>query len=208
MAGRANTVSNVLVSFVMPKYATVEEVVTLIESGMQRPLIAIDGLPCSGKSTMVNRLKNRIELDCIYLDDFVLPERDWPSAIGPAFPFAFIRYEEFLDSVQTLASDGMCSFRPFDWSTFEISTDKRTVSLSKSVVVEGVSSLNPSLCNLYGLKIFIESDRATTLQAALDRGGEVWGDRWRKLFLPSVDIYMVTRPQERADLLIAGRGVV
>jgi uridine kinase len=154
----------------MQKYATFEEVVTLIESSVRRPIIAIDGLPCSGKTSMVDRLREHIELDCIHLDDFVLPEGDWPSEIEPAFPFAYIRYDEFLDAVQTLASDGTCSFRPFDWSTFGISEDKRTVNLSNSVIIEGVSSLNPSLCSLYGLKIFIESDRATTLQAALDRG--------------------------------------
>jgi uridine kinase len=198
--------ADVLVSSVMPKHATVEDVITMIKSGVRPPLIAVDGLPCSGKSTMVDRLKNHIELDCIYLDDFVLPEGDWPSEMGPAFPFAYIRYDEFLDAVAALASAGTCSFRPFDWSTFEISADKRTISLSQPVVVEGVSSLNPSLCNLYGLKIFIESDRTTTLQAAFDRGVGAWGDRWRKLFLPSTDIYMETQPQERADLLIAGRG--
>jgi hypothetical protein len=35
---------NVLASFVMPKYATVEEV-TLIDSGVRPPLL-FDGLPC------------------------------------------------------------------------------------------------------------------------------------------------------------------
>ena len=128
--------------------------------------------------------------------------------MGPAFPFVYIRYNEFLHTVQTLASDGTCSFRPFDWSTFEISADKRTVSLSKSVVVEGVSALNRSLCSPYGLKIFIDSDRATTLQAAFERGVGAWGDRWRKLFLPSVDTYIEIQPQLRVDLLIAGRGAV
>jgi hypothetical protein len=33
-------------------------------------------------------------------------------------------------------------------------------------------------------------------------------ERWRELFLRSADIYMATRPQDRADLLIAGRGAV
>jgi putative protein kinase ArgK-like GTPase of G3E family len=67
-----NIVGNAL-GFVMQKYATVEEVVALIESDVRPPLIALDGLPCSGKSTMVERLREHIELDCIYLDDFVLP---------------------------------------------------------------------------------------------------------------------------------------
>jgi hypothetical protein len=111
----------------MLKYATVENVIALLQSGKRPRLLGIDGLPCSGKST-------------------------------------------------------------------------------ESVVVEGVSSLNSSLCNLYDLKIFVESDRTTISQAALERGVGTWADHWRNLFLPSVDFYMLTRPQERADFLIAGRG--
>jgi uridine kinase len=193
----------------MPRHVTVEETITLIEAGVQPPLIAIDGLPCSGKTTTVDRLKDRMDLECIYLDDFVLPERDWPPGIKPSFPFPFIRYDEFVNAIQTLASSGACTYKPFDWDTFEISADLRTVSLSKPVVIDGVSSLNPILCDLYGFKVFVESDRATTLQAALDRGAEAgpWSRQWRELFLPSVDIYMETQPQKRADVVIAGRGV-
>jgi hypothetical protein len=99
--------------FVMPKHTTLEGIITLIESGVRPPLIAIDGLPCSGKSTIVDRLRDHIKLDCIYLDDFVLPEREWPSGIGPAFPFAYIRYDEFLDAVQTLALELFCARQPW-----------------------------------------------------------------------------------------------
>ena len=71
----------------MGKHATIEEAITAIESGPKPPLIAIDGLPCSGKSTLVERLSERFASDCIYLDDFVLPEADWPVGITPGFPF-------------------------------------------------------------------------------------------------------------------------
>jgi uridine kinase len=71
---------------------------------MQPALIAIDGLPCSGKGTLVGRLKERMDLDCIEVDDFVLPEEQWPSRNQPAFPFPFIRYKAFLEAVKTLTS--------------------------------------------------------------------------------------------------------
>jgi uridine kinase len=44
----------------------------------------------------------------------------------------------------------------------------------KPIVIEGVSALNPALCDLYGLRIFVESDRSTVLQAALHRGVGAW----------------------------------
>jgi hypothetical protein len=82
-----SAIGNVLESFVQQKYATFEEVLTLIESSVQRrPIIGIDGLPCSGKSSMVDRLRH-IESDCIYLIDFVFAQRDWPSEIEPSHRF-------------------------------------------------------------------------------------------------------------------------
>jgi uridine kinase len=178
-----------------------------VERGPKPPLIAIDGLPCSGKSTLVERLKQRLDLDCIYLDDFVLPEADWPSRSEPAFPFPYIRYDAFLDAIRTLASVGQCFYHPFDWERLAVSTTPRVVSLSKPVLVEGVSALNPSVCDLYGLKIYVDSDRATTLETALNRGVGRWAAEWRDLFLPSADIYMLTQPMNRADLMVAGRGI-
>ena len=74
------------------------------------------------------------------------------------------------------------------------------------MVVEGVSTLHPALSSLYSLRIFVDSDRSTTLATALARGVGGWEIEWRDWFLPSVDLYMATDPASRADLLVAGRG--
>ena len=52
---------------------------------------------------MAKQLARRFEFECIYLDEFVLPQKDWPQAIRPAFPFEYIRYQEFIRTVETLA---------------------------------------------------------------------------------------------------------
>ena len=190
----------------MSKRASIEDVLAAA-SRVDPPLIAIDGLPCSGKSTLAERVRQKLGFDCLYLDDFVMPESDWSPGIKPAFPFEYIRYNAFVAAVTTLASTGECAFAPFDWNTFAISARRRTVKLNKPVIVEGVSALNPVLCPLYGLKIFVESDRATVLDAAVVRGGGAWAREWRELFLPSADIYMQSQPEQRADLRVAGRGI-
>lgn len=190
----------------MPKRLTVEAAIAYVERTSQLSLIAIDGLPCSGKSTMANQLARRFEFECIYLDEFVLPQKDWPERIRPAFPFEYIRYQEFVRTVETLATGEECAFYPFDWNSLSISRTLRTITLTKPVVVEGVSSLNSSLCPFYDLRVFVESDRRSTLQTALDRGVGAWETEWRELFLPSVDLYMSTEPENRADVLVAGRG--
>jgi len=90
----------------MVERVSVEEVVTRVSKRVPPPLIAIDGLPCSGKGTLVGKLREQVDLDCIELDDFVLPEKHWPSHHQPAFPFQFIRYDAFLEAVRTLAATG------------------------------------------------------------------------------------------------------
>jgi uridine kinase len=145
--------------------AAIEHVMQLAPS-----LIAIDGLPCAGKSAMAKRLGERLGGNCIELDEFVLPQQDWPKAIKPAFPFQYIRYEEFVEAVRALSTAGVCSFRPFDWNTWEISSKPRTVTRKAPVIVEGVSSLNPMLSPLFDIRVFVESDRLTVLRAATQRG--------------------------------------
>ena len=185
---------------------TVAEVVERLARPPDPPLIAIDGLPCAGKSTLAETLAERHGYDCLQLDEFVRPETQWPSRVRPAFPFEYIRYDEFIEAVRSLATTGECVYRPFDFETLSVSTERRTVRLTRPVIVEGVSALNPALTPLYGLKLFVDSDAATVLRTAESRGGGVWLEAWRTLFLPSVDLYMRTQPERRADLIVAGRG--
>lgn len=170
-------------------------------------LMAIDGLPCGGKSTLAERLRARLDGDCLHLDEFVLPKRDWPEAMKPAFPFEYIRYAAFMEAVRTLATVGAYSFNPFDWGTCQVSPHVRTITRDRPLIIEGVSSLNPQLCALFDVRVFVESDRSTTLHAAVQRGVGPWEHEWREVFLPSADLYMATQPQHRADVLVMGRGV-
>ena len=139
----------------MPERVSVEEVVTRISKGVPPPLIAIDGLPYAGKGTLVDKLREQVDLDCIELDDFVLPEEHWPSHDQPAFPFQFIRYDAFLDAVRTLAATGRCSYYPFDWNTLSTSERRRDIRHTKPVVIEGVSALNPVLCDLHRHMVYL-----------------------------------------------------
>jgi hypothetical protein len=118
----------------MPERVSVEEAITRVSRGVQPPLIAINGLPCSGKGTLVAKLKERVDLDCIEVDDFVLPEEHWPSRDQPTFPFQFMRYDGFLDTVKTLAATGRCSYYPFDWNTLSISKHRRVIQFTKPIV--------------------------------------------------------------------------
>lgn len=176
------------------------------ESGAR--LIAIDGLSVSGKSTLAERMVPAIGGECIFLDDFVRPEAEWRGRATRAFPFPFIRYGDFMAAVQVAARGEACRYAPYDWSTGAVSTTLREIAPTSRVIVEGVSALHPDLAPLYDLRFWVESDAATTIEASLARGVGDWEKEWRELFMPSVDIYLKTRPWDRADHRVAGRGAV
>jgi uridine kinase len=170
-------------------------------------LIAIDGLPLSGKSTLSLRLADLFGWSVLEFDDFYLPAEGWPSDTQPAFPFPFFRLDEFREAVRALRVHGRCSWRPIDWPSLTVQSEPRHASLGRPLIVEGCSVLDPELASLYDVRLFVDSDRDTLVQAQKARDGEnVLAGDWAKLFLPSVDLYMRTQPQGRADLIVAGRG--
>ncbi len=183
-----------------------EKVIARVVQRSPLRLVAIDGLPLAGKSTLADRLALALGAECVRLDDFVKPEAEWRSHNQPSFPFDFIRYDEFVAAASGLATSGLCSFRPFSFETGGIEREAREVRVDRPVIVEGVSALHPDLAPLYDLRIWVESDAASTLAASGQRGMGPWAREWRELFLPSVDLYLQTKPWERADILARGRG--
>jgi len=186
---------------------TFDEVIAFVGRRPQPSFLAIDGLPLAGKTTLADRLAAAIGGACVFLDDFIKPEREWRWRDRPSFPFDLVRYDEFAGAVRGLATDGECRYRPWDYRTGERADLDRVVRLLDGpVIVEGVSALHPDLAPLYDLRVWVESDAATVLDAARTRGVGSWAREWEVMFVPSVALYMRTDPIGRADLLAAGRG--
>jgi uridine kinase len=169
-------------------------------------LIAIDGAPLAGKSTLSLRLSDELGFGLMGIDDFVRPEADWRGA-QPAYPFPFFRNAEFAHAIRALREEGRCSYHPYDWERGIVSSEPRQVVRDKPIVIEGTSVLDPALVGLYDVKLFVESDPGTLWDARSARDGESWTQHWRELFVPSADLYAATRPRERADFLVKGRGL-
>ncbi len=178
---------------------------TGLSENLTRPLIGIDGMPCAGKTTLAFRLRETYGFEILQVDEFLLPEAAWPNR-SPGFPFPYLRYDEFLRAVTELAETGACEYAPFDWDTLAVATEKRRITTQRPVIVEGISALVPLLTRYYGLKIFVLSERETILDVAYARNFGIWTEEWRKIFLPSADMYMMTNPESRADIVVPGRG--
>ena len=185
---------------------TFDEVVAFVGSKQKPLLVAIDGLPLSGKTTLAVRLIKELGAECLWSDDFVKPEAEWPSRNIPSFPFDYIRYDDFVAAVRSLARDRRCSFHTYNWEAGRIADEAKVIRGDGIALVEGVSALHPDLTSLYDLRIWIENDAKTTLAASLERGVGSWARQWEFVFLPSVELYLQTDPKARADVVALGRG--
>lgn len=174
----------------------------------QRPLlIAVDGRPASGKTTLTMQLEKALDAQAIYLDEFFIPQEQWPKDAKPTFPFFYFRYQEFLDGVKTLVQGKPFRYFSYDWEKNGLASKPTIITPDKPVIVEGVSALNPELINLYFKKIWVASDPKTELEAVIARDGEKHLNLWKNIYIPSVDIYCKSKPWERADIIYAGRGI-
>lgn len=173
---------------------------------LKEGLIAIDGWPCSGKSTLAKRLCKTFGWDLLEVDDFSRPPHEWAKNAAPAYPFPFFRHEAFATALDELVTRGACTYHAIDWDADALEERPTTLTRRGPVVVEGVTSLARELTSVYDLRIFVESDRATVFDAIFARDGRDHEHNWRTIVMPSDELYFSTRPQDRADLRVAGRG--
>lgn len=174
----------------------------------QQPiLIAIDGRPCSGKTTLTMQLEQALHAQSIYLDEFFIPFREWPENQTPRFPFFYFRYQEFVNGIKALALGKPFIYHSYDWQTDAPSITTTTITPIGVILVEGVSVLNLELVNLYYKKIWVDSEYTAEMTAIESREKGINLDLWKNIYLPSVDIYCKQKPWERADIIYKGRGL-
>jgi len=127
-------------------------------------LIAIDGRCASGKTTLAEELKKKIQCNVIHMDDFFLrPEQRMPKRYEEAG--GNVDRERFLTEVlKQLQTEAEFSYRPFDCRTMSLG-EPVTVKPNRITVIEGTYSCHPVLWRYYDLHIFM----TTTPQKQQDR---------------------------------------
>ena len=109
--------------------------------------------------------------------------------------------------IKKAANGQSVSYFTYSCETNSLSSTPKVINPYKIIIVEGVSSSNPKLLNLYFKKIWVASDINSEIEALLLREGDKNIELWKNLYFPSVDIYYNTKPWFNADIIYAGRGI-
>lgn len=164
--------------------------------------VAIDGMSCSGKSTLAALLGDIYHCNVFHADDFFLPqELKTPERL--AEPGGNVHYERFHQEVLAPLATG----RPFRYHPF----DCKSQTLAEAVpvqpkplnIIEGAYSLHPTLADAYQLKVFLGIDPVKQSARILKRNGPTMHQRFMEEWVPLENRYFrESNIKDRCDLVL------
>lgn len=145
------------------------------------PIIAVDGMCASGKTTSANRLAEEFGFQIIHMDDFFLPLH-MRTAERLSVPGGNVHYERFVEEVIIPLKNGRDSeYRVFDCSVGDY-IEKRKILHGKPTIIEGAYSIHPEIPDIYDFKIFFGVSSETQLKRIEKRNGaqalEIFKEKW------------------------------
>lgn len=165
-------------------------------------VIAIEGRCASGKTTLSNRLAERLGCGVIHMDDFFLPPE---LRTGERFAQAGgnIHYERFAEEVlPKLTKRESFSYRRFDCKSMRYE-EERTIPEGEIRIVEGAYSCHPRFGDYMTLRAFCDVEYKEQLERIENRGGRQAVSVFRERWIPMEEKYFEAFSiKERADLVI------
>lgn len=172
-------------------------------------IIAIDGRCGSGKTTLAEALKRKLEnsqphikIELFHMDDFYLrPSQRTEERF--ALPGGNVDHERFLSDVLTkIIRSEEFSYRPFDCASFTLS-EPINVKPCHIALIEGSYSLHPQLCDHYDLKVFLSISPEEQRQRILIRNGKEKLEQFVNRWIPFEELYFnCCGVRDSADLVI------
>lgn len=147
------------------------------------------------------KLAQTLGAQAIYLDEFFIPQRDWPQNQHPRFPFFYFRYQEFVNGIKSLAAGRLFTYHAYDWQIDGPSATASTIKPEGIILIEGVSALNIELASLYAKKIWVDSDTSTEMIAieAREKGANL--DLWKKIYICPAQKYIACKSLGKEPIL-------
>lgn len=161
-------------------------------------VIAVDGPSSSGKTTLIEDLKTKIDFSLISMDDFFLPPslrtKERYSEKG-----GNIDYTRFLQEViAPLEEKRDFKYRRFSCSTFTY-TEEKLVKVDNLIIVEGVYSLHPKFPCYWDLSFFLSVDEEERMRRLRLRSPEKFSDYVGKWIPLEREYFSFFDIEKRAD---------
>lgn len=174
-----------------------------IQLECQQPyLIAIDGRCGSGKSTLGKLISEYYDCPLVHMDDFYLPQ-SMRTKERYATPGGNVHHER----VKAEVIEPALRHEPLHYGIFshEVMDVHHYIDVptSSHLVVEGSYSLNPSLKDLYDIRIFMTIEPEHQLERILKRNGPVVLEEFKQRWIPLEELYFQNiHPEQWADIQI------
>ena len=168
----------------------------------KNPVIAIDGMCASGKTTLARLLSVCLNAPVFHMDDFFLPPaKRTPERLSE--PGGNVDYERFKEEVLTNIKIGKpFSFRPFDCGKMDLSDPVQSAP-GEITIVEGAYACHPTLIDDYDFIILMTVDSALQKERILKRNGAKMLERFVHEWIPMEMNYLEHfKISEKADLII------
>ncbi|MBE5865938.1 MAG: uridine kinase [Lachnospiraceae bacterium] len=169
----------------------IESLILSCKKEKARMLVAVDGRCASGKTTLAEELKIRLDCDVVHMDHFFL-RPELRSAERLAVPGENIDHERFLTEVLLPLYRGECvQYRPFDCQKQDFAEPVR-VGGKGICIIEGAYSCHERLREYYDLRIFISVEPKEQMRRIVDRNGMDGAEMFRKRWIPLEEQYFET----------------
>ena len=155
-------------------------------------IVAIDGMPGGGKSTLLKHVTLKIpSIKVVKMDSFfdVLTNGD-----------NIFRVKK--DVLIPLRNNQTAKFKIFDWKK-KMLIDEENIDPEGIVLIEGNCSMDKNLINYYDYKIWVDCPPEVGQERALARDGETFKELWINKWIPETITYInEQRPDKKADTVI------
>jgi len=162
-------------------------------------VIAIDGMSCSGKTTLANKIANKYNASTIHMDDFFLPlEKRTEERLNEAGG-NFDR-ERFKDEIMKNIGNSF-SYGKFNCKKMKIDTEV-FIKFSPVTIIEGSYSMHPELTDIYDLKICTKVSETTQITRLKQRESISLIEKFLYIWIPMENKYHeYYKIYEKCDLI-------
>lgn len=163
-------------------------------------ILTIDGMACSGKTTLSEKLKEYYDVRVIHMDHFFLP-KNLRTEDRFLIPGGNVHFERFKEEVlPNIHSD--IEYRHFNCSLMNYDKILK-LPFKKLTIVEGSYSAHPIFSKYYDFLIYMSIDYDKQLERIKHRDGEFILNKFINEWLKYEKLYFETyNIDEIADVLI------